>query len=167
MNRTTSSLLSVILAYGICAASGVNKCIYMCMKAFYPSYVASMWVVLAVLFTLYAVRIQVSSRTWMVVGPLVGYVAGIVAYQLGPAIRDGSFVRSTNTIATEGLTSYAVTSVLYPLLCFSPVVGLIASAVFVAFTRSATRYIAVGVVGVVFVVGWSFFLSHGALPTRW
>lgn len=167
MNRIAASLLSVVVAYGLCAASGVNKWMYVWLKAFYPSYVVVMWVLLAVLFTSYGARTQVRNRRWVFVGPAVGYLAGVIAYQLGPAMRDGSFARGTATIATQGFLTYAGTSALYPLLCLSPVVGLVTAAVLIAFTEPAARYVAASVVAIVFVIGWSFFLSHGALPAQW
>jgi hypothetical protein len=167
MNRVAASLLSVVVAYGLCAASGVNKWMYVWLKAFYPSYVVVLWVLLAVLFSLYGARTQARNRSWVLVGPAVGYLAGLIAYQLAPAIRDGSFARGTATIAAQGLLPYAETSALHPLLCLSPIVGLVAAAVLVALTQPAARYVAASVVAIVFVIGWSFFLSHGALPTQW
>jgi hypothetical protein len=167
MSRIAASLLSVVFAYGICATSGVNKWMYIWLKTFYPSYAISMWVLFAILFTLYTVRFQVRSRSWVLIGPALGYLAGVIAYQIGPAIRDGSFVRSSTTIASQGVTTYTATSALYPLLCPSPVVGLIATAIFMLSNRRTGRYTAAAIVGCVFVVGWTFFLSHGALPARW
>lgn len=166
MSRAAVSLFSVFVAYGLCAASGLNKWMYIWLKGFYPSYAVCMWGVLTILFTLYGVGSQTGSLKWLV-GPGMGYLAGIVAYQLGPAIRDGSFVRSTSTVAVHGLPTYLGTSLIYPLLCLSPVVGTIAAVVFMAFTHRTGRYAAAAVVGAVFVIGWSFFLGHGALPPQW
>jgi hypothetical protein len=167
MNRIAASLLSIVLAYGVCVTSGVNKWMYVWLKGFYLSYAVCMWVVFAVLFVLYGVRTQIRRGSWVVVGPAVGYLAGVVAYQIGPAVRDGSFVRSTTTIATQGLATYAGTSALFPLLCLSPLVGMLSVVVFMGFTRKTHRYVAAAVVGTVFAIGWAFFLSHGALPVRW
>jgi putative Mn2+ efflux pump MntP len=141
---------------------------YIWLKGFYPSYAVCMWGVFAVLFMLYGIGSQTQALKWLV-GPSTGYLAGIVAYQLGPAIRDGSFVRSTSTVAVQGLPAYVGTSLLYPLLCLSPVIGMIAAVVLTAFTRRTDRYAAAAVVVVVavFVIGWSFFLGHGALPAQW
>jgi hypothetical protein len=167
MNRIAASLFSVFVAYGVCAASGVNRWMYIWLKGFYASYAVCMWVIFALLFTLYGVHSKIRSQMWVVVGLTTGYLAGIVAYQLGPAIKDGSFLRSTSTVAVQGLPTYLETSALGPLLCLSPLAGMIAAVVFMAFTEKTSRYVAGAVLGAVFAVGWGFFLSHGALPGRW
>jgi hypothetical protein len=167
MNRVLASLLSVLFAYAICAASGVNKWMYIWLKMFYPWYAISMWALLAILFTIFSVRSQTGGRHWAVVGPALGYLSGLTAYQIGPAMRDGSFVRSGTTIASQGLATYTATSAIHPLLCLAPVVGLMTAAMFIMLARREGRYGAAVVVGCVFVIGWGFFLSHGALPVRW
>jgi hypothetical protein len=167
MNRTSASVLSVLLAYGICAASGINRWMYIWLKGFYPYYAICMWLMFALLFMLYGIRAKPQRWTWVSLGPVVGYLAGVAAYQLAPFVKDGSFVRSTTTIATQGLTTYAATSLLYPLLCLSPLVGVTATVMFMAFTEKTFRYTAAAVLGSICVIGWGFFLSHGALPPRW
>ena len=167
MKRLLISLLSIVLAYVTCVVSGVNEWMYVWLKSFYVSYSISMWGFFAVLFVLYGMRAHVHHRRWVLIGPAIGYLAGLLAYQTGPAIRDGSFARSSATIATQGIATYAGTSALYPLLCLAPVVGLIGAAMFTMLNRSNDRYAAAGVIGVVLLLGWSFFLSHGAVPARW
>jgi hypothetical protein len=166
MTRTTVSLFSVLVAYLVCAASGLNKWMCIWLKGLYPSYAVCMWGAFALLFTLYRADSRSRGLKWLA-GLATGYLAGVVAYQLGPAIRDGSFARSTSTVAMYGLPTYVGTSLLYPLLCLSPVVGMIAAVVLTAFTRRTDRYAATAVIVAAFVIGWSFFLGHGAFPTQW
>ncbi|HEY0158982.1 MAG TPA: hypothetical protein VGF28_16980 [Thermoanaerobaculia bacterium] len=167
MYRLAISLLSVLLAYATCVVSGVNRWLYMWLKSFYAPYVVSMWVSFTVLFTLYGMRRAIRNSRWIFIGPAVGYLAGAIAYQLAPVIRDGSFARGAATMAIDGVATYAGVSALYPLLCLAPVIGLIAAAILTILSRASDRSVAVGVVAVVFVVGWSFFLSRGVLPVRW
>ena len=166
MNRA-ASMLSVLLAYGVCAASGVNRWMYVWLKGFYPSYAVCMWLVFTLLFMLYGLRAKPRTWTWLRIGPLSGYLAGVVAYQVGPAVRDGSFARAAGTVTTQGLATYAVTSALYPLLCLSPLVGIVATVLFGVLIGKTPRYVAAAVVGMMFIIGWAFFLSHGAVPARW
>jgi hypothetical protein len=167
MNRSAASMVSVLLAYGICAASGVNKWMYVWLKGFYASYVVCMWLVFTVTFLLFVVRAKRPAWTCVGIGAVVGYFAGVLAYQIAPAARDGSFVRITTTVATQGVATYAATSALYPLLCLAPLVGIAATLMFMMMTEKTPRYVAAAVVGAMFVVGWGFFLSHGVLPARW
>jgi hypothetical protein len=85
-----------------------------------------MWCVFALLFTSYSAWKKSSDRDWLLTGSISGYLAGIVACQLTPVIKDGSFVRATSTLAAYGLLNYVETSVFYPIVCLSPVVGVLA-----------------------------------------
>lgn len=169
MNRAAACLASIGIAYGVCAVSGVNRWMYMWLKGFYPAYVTCLWVALSVMLALLCTRFG-DLRGWrLLLGAGVGYVAGIVAYQVAPAIRDGSFVRSASTIKVDGLLSYIGMSIAFPLLCLSPLTGLIAGLAFSALSRSSKvdRYVAAGVLTAVVVAGWSFFLSRSGVPAKW
>jgi hypothetical protein len=140
------------------------------LKAFYPAYLSVMWVTLACLFVVFAPYLAlVRRRAALSIGAVAGYVAGLIAYTVGPAMMDGSFARITSTIGVYGLARYIEVSLFYPVLILSPVAGVVTAAVFAALSRSAIadRYLAAAIGGGMFVGGWTFFLTRGVLPFHW
>ena len=128
-----------------------------------------MWVALGLITLVCGNHAAKLHRSLLLFGAGVGYVAGIVAYNLGPAVRDGSFARSVSTIEADGVVTYLGLSTFYPLLLLSPIAGVMALATFAALFRSTKtdRYFAVAAASVVLIGGWAFFLTRGALPPRW
>lgn len=169
MTQLLRGAVAVGLAYAVCAVSGVNRWMFIWLKGFYPSYALVAWVILLLLLVVFGGILQRRAKAWLLIGLVFGYVAGAVAYQLAPAIRDGSFTRSVSTVKADGLIAYIQTSALYPLLCLSPVLGVLAVSAFLAFVRPTknARYLVGGLAGAILVIGWSFFLSRGGRPPMW
>ena len=169
MTSSAAAVLSVLFAYLVCAVSGVNRWAYAWLKSFYPTYAVVMWVALALMALMFAGYATKLRRSLLFFGAVAGHLAGIVAYNLGPAIRDGSFTRSISMIEADGLLSYVELATFYPILLLSPIGGIVAAAAFVALFRSTKtdRYRAAAAGGVVIVAGWVFFLMRGALPPHW
>ncbi len=169
MSRQLAAGSSVLVAYFICALSGVNQWDHVWLKSFYPAYAVVLWVTLSSIVLLISRTNANPRRGLLFFGAAAGYLAGIVAYNLGPAIRDGSFMRILSTIEADGVLSYIALSAVYPLLLLSPVTGVIAVAVFAMLSRSTKedRYFAIVIVSVVIISGWTFFLTRGGLPLRW
>lgn len=169
MKRACIVLGSTIFAYSVCAISGINRWAYIWLKSFYTGYVVTLWVVLAVIIVLVSGRLASSRTRRLLFGLGAGYVAGVAAYQLAPLIRDGSLFRVLSTIQAEGFVSYVGMSLVFPLLCLSPIAGFVAMvATSVAVYRSPVdRYIAGGTVAVLVIAGWLFFLSHTGVPVKW
>jgi hypothetical protein len=168
MKRSIIAIVSVLLTYGVCAVSGVNRWMYIWLKGFYPTFVACLWIILALLLSIFAVKSGVPRRRWIVAGAVAGYISGVVAYQIGPALRDGSLVRAASTIRTNGMFSYIGMSLAYPLLILTWLPGIIAAILLTTMARRiGGRYIALGVVAVVVIAGWTFFLMRGVVPLKW
>jgi hypothetical protein len=169
MKRISIALVSTAFAYVVCAVSGINRWTYIWLKSFYGGYAVSSWIVLAVVLVILSVRLEQARITRLLFGLAAGYLAGIVGYQLAPIVRDGSFVRAASTIQAEGLLSYIGVSLVFPLICLSPLTGLIAMAgTSAVLPRSdGDRYVVVGITALVIIVGWFFFLSCTSVPTKW
>jgi hypothetical protein len=170
MNRLTVTIATMLLAYGLCAISGVNRWMHLWLKDFYSSYALCLWLILVTIFMLFRGREPRSWSACIGFGAAAGYAAGIVAYQLGPALRDRSFVRGMSAIDASPL-GYLQLSLFNPVLYLTPVAGVLTSVAFCAFAarRSKSRYVVLScIAGIVLLAGWGFFFfMRGVLPPRW
>src|SRR5215212_3383433 len=162
MTRFVTTISSVLLAYGVCVLSGINRWMYAWLKAFYPWYAAVMWVTLAVVFVVCANGFGRLHKSLITAGGLAGYFAGIIAYHFGPALMDGSLARSASTIKADGVWEYLEAAAFSPLLLLTPIAGVVAAVAFAALSRSTRtdRYLAATVAVLIFVAGWAFFLTR-------
>jgi hypothetical protein len=165
-NSTLNALLALALAYVACALSGINEWTFIWLKSFYLPYSFALWTTLA-LYTITRLHTKHDQIIGIPEMVLAGYISGLIAYQMGPILRDGSFLRAQSTVIIYGPIQYLRTSATFPLLCASPLVGLIVGLTLTMITRPKARLRAAVAAGSILIAGWAFFLPRGSFPAHW
>jgi hypothetical protein len=169
LRRVASWLASLLLTYGICGLSGVNRLMSMTLRRYYSLCEGLTWGVLAVILILIPRQSSLTRSRWLLVGTVGGYATGVLVYQIAPVIRLASFQAASATIRGGGVFAYVGLSIVMPVLALSWLLGFIAAAIYVALTRRSVSDIRVALylVGAVLIVGWTFFLFYRGSALRY
>jgi hypothetical protein len=139
------------------------------LKAYYSLWVVLTWGLLAIILIGLSGQSSRAWWRWLLVGVAAGYIAGILVYQIAPAIMAGSVHNALAIMRAGGLLTHIGLSMLVPLMTMSWLLGLITAAMFAAVKRHSGHDIRVAlyIVGTVVICGWVFFLAQQRIPVKW